>query len=170
MRSLLVLDWLQCPRCRAQDYDLKVMTQLFIIMYFIIYVSVFLFQGMFRHEGVVILATSMLQTLSIDPEGMLHAMGKRTRTAQFRVHKVSSNIRMFESIAFPKKYIRMKSGNIDIAVSVRSNFTALYSFITCWIVWQKHRIYLCFLSFVNTEMVQVVDILPHGRQGPVYST
>ena len=28
--------------------------------------------------------------------------------------------------------------------------------------------YLCFLSFLNAEMVQVIEILPHGRQGSIY--
>ena len=36
-----------------------------------------------------------------------------------------------------------------------------------WIYYKKHEKYLHFLSFLKTEMSQVVEILPHWRQGPV---
>jgi len=40
--------------------------------------------------------------------------------AQFRVHKVKDGgIRMFESVAHPGKFIRLKDGKIDCNVSRR---------------------------------------------------
>ena len=30
------------------------------------------------------------------------------------------------------------------------------------------NIYMYFLSFLNTQMAQVVEIIPYGRQGPIY--
>ena len=36
--------------------------------------------------------------------------------------------------------------------------------------WGNINTYLHFLSLLNTQTVQVVEILPHGRQGPVYPT
>ena len=61
--------------------------------------------------------TSMTQTLNIDHDNTLYGTGKRNRLAHFRVHKVGPGVRMFESIVFPKQYIRMKEGQVDINVS-----------------------------------------------------
>ena len=36
------------------------------------------------------------------------------------------------------------------------------------LVWGNIKIDFCFLSFYNTAMAQVIPVLPHGRQGPVY--
>ena len=40
--------------------------------------------------------------------------------------------------------------------------------ISCWIFLGNLKIYLHFLAIVNIEMAQVSEILPLGRQGPVY--
>ena len=37
-----------------------------------------------------------------------------------------------------------------------------------WIYLGKNKIYLDFLSFLNTEMTQVVEIFPQWRQWPIY--
>ena len=36
--------------------------------------------------------------------------------------------------------------------------------------WGKIKSYLHALSFLNIEMVQLVEFLPRGRQGPIYPT
>lgn len=79
----------------------------------------FFVQGMFRDKGVVILMSSPTQAISVDHENEVSGTGKKNRLAQFRVHKVSEGgIRMFESIASPGKYLRVKQGKIDCQVSV----------------------------------------------------
>ena len=35
-------------------------------------------------------------------------------------------------------------------------------------IFRKHKMYLYFWSFLNPKMVHVVEILPYGRQGPIY--
>lgn len=43
--------------------------------------------------------------------------GKKSKGAHFMVHKVDTGgVRMFESIAHPGKYIRLKDGKIDCLV------------------------------------------------------
>jgi hypothetical protein len=73
-----------------------------------------------RDKGVIMLFTSITQTLSSDRDESLCATGKRGRRAQFRVHKVAAGVRAFESIAFPQQFIRLVDGVCDIAV--RTNF------------------------------------------------
>ena len=34
----------------------------------------------------------------------------------------------------------------------------------CWIFWEIITIHLCLLSFINTNMAQLVEILPHGNK------
>ena len=66
------------------------------------------------------LCTSTLQCINVDRrDNTLTGRGQRRGpAAQFRVHKVSSGgIRMFESVANPGNYIRLKDGKIDCAVS-----------------------------------------------------
>ena len=75
-------------------------------------------QGVFRDQGIIMLCTSWIQTVNIDHDNMLYATGQRNRLAQFRVHKVAEgNIRMFESVVFPKQYIRFKEGRCDCQVN-----------------------------------------------------
>lgn len=73
---------------------------------------------MFRKGGVIMLATSNVQAININEDGTLRATGKKTKLAQFRVHKVGSKLRMFESVANPGKYIRLKDGKIDCLVNI----------------------------------------------------
>ena len=61
------------------------------------------------------------QALNIDHDNKLYATGKRNKLAHFRVHKVEEGgLRMFESMVFPKQYMRIKDGQIDINVSTQS--------------------------------------------------
>ena len=73
----------------------------------------------------MILHSSLVQSVTINPDMTMTALGKKAKMAHFRVHKVSAGIRMFESIAHPGKYIRMKEGIIDCMVS--QNCQAEYS-------------------------------------------
>ncbi|KAK3092113.1 hypothetical protein FSP39_025311 [Pinctada imbricata] len=70
-------------------------------------------KGMFRHRGVVMFSSSLTQTITINPDMTMTALGKKAKMAHFRVHKVGNGVRMFESIAHPGKYIRLKDGKID---------------------------------------------------------
>jgi len=83
-------------------------------------------QGMFRHRGTIMLNTSSSQSINIKSDFSLTATGQRNKGAQFMVHKVDTGgFRMFESIAHPGKYIRLKDGKIDCLVS----FTFYYLMI-----------------------------------------
>jgi len=65
------------------------------------------------------LATSHLQCINVVKQNLtLTGKGKRGGPqAQFKVHKVSTGgVRMFESVANPGKYIRLKDGKIDCEV------------------------------------------------------
>lgn len=73
-----------------------------------------------RDGGIVLFNTSVMQgqTVNIDHNNTLYATGKRNKLAHFRVHKVDENgIRMFESMVYPKQFIRIKDGQVDINVS-----------------------------------------------------
>jgi len=69
-----------------------------------------------RDKGVILLFTSHSQTLTSEKQSWLCATGKRNRLAQFRVHKIASGIRMFESVLFPQQFIRIDDGACDIMV------------------------------------------------------
>lgn len=75
---------------------------------------------MFRHRGVIMLGTSLFQVVSVvHDDNTLTGRGRRGGPqSQFRVHKVNTGgIRMFESIANPGKFIRLRDGKIDCLVS-----------------------------------------------------
>lgn len=69
------------------------------------------------------LNTSNLQAVNVTQENKtLTGRGKRGGPqSQFKVHKVSpGGIRMFESVANPGKYVRLRDGKIDCMVSKES--------------------------------------------------
>jgi len=69
-----------------------------------------------RDQGVILLFTSHTQTLTTEKQSSLSATGKRNRLAQFRVHKIDSGVRMFESVLFGQQFIRVDDGSCDIMV------------------------------------------------------
>jgi len=73
-------------------------------------------QGVMRDKGIILLFTSATQLLTSERQSSLSATGKRNRLAQFRVHKIASGIRMFESVLFPQQFIRVGDGACDIMV------------------------------------------------------
>jgi len=99
-----------CPRVCYKNYESTMS-----IWRMIIQLSVYL-QGTMRDKGVILLFTSRSQTLTSERQSMLSAIGKRNRLAQFRVHKIASGIRMFESVLFPQQFIRIDDGACDMMV------------------------------------------------------
>ena len=78
-----------------------------------------LFQGTFRNGGIIMFGTSIIQAVNIDQNRSLLATGKRGRLGQFRVHKIKEGgIRMFESVLFPKQFIRLHDGKVDCMVGL----------------------------------------------------
>ena len=81
------------------------------------------------------LCTSTLQCINVDRlDKTLTGRGRRGGPAsQFKVHKVSAGgIRMFESVANPGSYIRLKDGKIDCAVGFyHFNIACIYILILC---------------------------------------
>jgi hypothetical protein len=73
-----------------------------------------------RDKGIIMLFTSIVQTLSSDRNNWLCATGKRGRRAQFRVHKVAAGVRAFESIVFPQQFLRLSDDICDLSVSIKS--------------------------------------------------
>jgi len=73
-------------------------------------------KGALRDKGVILLFTSQTQLLTSEKQSLLSATGKRNRLAQFRVHKIASGVRMFESVLFPQQFIRVDDGTCDIMV------------------------------------------------------
>ncbi|XP_038056107.1 uncharacterized protein LOC119728107 [Patiria miniata] len=73
-------------------------------------------KGMFRDEGIVMFYTSRIQTLTVTSDGVLLATGQRSEDAYWRVHKVgeSGSVRMFESLAQPESFLRIKDGHCDV--------------------------------------------------------
>jgi len=69
-----------------------------------------------RDKGVILLFTSYSQTLTSERQSSLSATGKHNQLAQFRVHKIASRVRMFESVLFPQQFIRIDDGACDILV------------------------------------------------------
>lgn len=70
-----------------------------------------------RDRGIVMLCTSLTQTLTMDDENAVVATGKRNKMAHFRVHKVAEgNVRMFESVVYPGNFLRMQEGSCDVNV------------------------------------------------------
>ena len=73
------------------------------------------------------LCTSTLQCINVDRrDNTLTGRGRRGGPySQFRVHKVSAGgIRMFESIANPGSYIRLKDGKIDCQVGFQDFYNS----------------------------------------------
>ncbi|XP_064626993.1 lipoxygenase homology domain-containing protein 1-like isoform X2 [Lineus longissimus] len=71
-------------------------------------------RGQFRDDSIIMLCTSMTQTIAIDHNNTLYGTGKRNRMAQFKVKKISSgNVRMFESAVFPDQFIQMRDNKCD---------------------------------------------------------
>ena len=83
---------------------------------------------MFRNNGIIMFCTSLIQAINIDHNRTLFATGKRSRLGHFRVHKVSEgNVRMFESVLFPKQFIRLHDGKVDCMVRYKQIVHFLYN-------------------------------------------
>lgn len=78
------------------------------------------------------LGTSNLQSINVQKQNLtLTGRGKRGGPqSQFKVHKVNvGGIRMFESVAHPGKYLRLKDGKIDCDVSTGVSLQNIYLYV-----------------------------------------
>ncbi len=79
---------------------------------------------MFRTEGILVLYTSLSQTLNIDHDHSLYATGKKNKLSEFKIRKIQGGhdsegcVIMLESVVYPRKFIRIKEGQCDLNVSV----------------------------------------------------
>jgi hypothetical protein len=81
-------------------------------------------KGIFLNSAVILLATSLYQALCLQPDGTCTGAGKQSEKSYWKVHKVSSEICMFESVKNMRMYLRIKDGHCDGMVSICSYFSA----------------------------------------------
>uniref|UniRef100_A0A8C4RVI6 Oxygen-regulated protein 1 n=1 Tax=Erpetoichthys calabaricus TaxID=27687 RepID=A0A8C4RVI6_ERPCA len=65
------------------------------------------------YGAIILLNSSVRQSLCISPDGQCVGTGKQAEESYLRVHKVSGGIYMLESVRTPKMFIRMKDGQCD---------------------------------------------------------
>ncbi|MGH0147358.1 UNVERIFIED_CONTAM: hypothetical protein FKN15_010686 [Acipenser sinensis] len=70
-------------------------------------------KGVLRNGAVVLLNSSLSQSLCITRDGQCVGTGKQAEESYLRVHKISSRVYMFESVQTPKMYLRIKDGRCD---------------------------------------------------------
>ncbi|XP_060241908.1 oxygen-regulated protein 1 [Meriones unguiculatus] len=70
-------------------------------------------KGIFLNSAVVILATSLCQALCLQPNGTCTGAGNQSEQSHWRVHRVSSEICMFESVKTARMYLRIKDGHCN---------------------------------------------------------
>jgi len=103
----------------TQRYSNDCQSSLYLVLREVVTCSqlvVYMVQGVMRDKGIILLFTSPTQLLTSERQSLLSATGKRNQLAQFRVHKIASGVRMFESVLFPKQFIRVDEGACDIMV------------------------------------------------------
>lgn len=70
-------------------------------------------RGTFRDQGVMIIQTSPTQALFIDDESKVVGYGTRDVGSYFRVHKIQTGVRMFQSVTKPDCFIQIKNGVVS---------------------------------------------------------
>ncbi|XP_066274370.1 lipoxygenase homology domain-containing protein 1-like isoform X2 [Branchiostoma lanceolatum] len=71
-------------------------------------------KGVFRDDGIIRLNSSNSQCFAIMEDGQCTGVAKRNQEANFRVIKVQDGgVRMFESLEFPNRFLRIKDGQCD---------------------------------------------------------
>ncbi|XP_058879383.1 lipoxygenase homology domain-containing protein 1-like [Acipenser ruthenus] len=70
-------------------------------------------KGVLRNGAVVLLNSSLSQSLCITRDGQCVGTGKQAEESYLRVHKISSGVYMFESVQTPKMYLKIKDGRCD---------------------------------------------------------
>ncbi|XP_078677295.1 uncharacterized protein LOC144913960 isoform X2 [Branchiostoma floridae x Branchiostoma belcheri] len=71
-------------------------------------------KGVLRDDGIIRLNSSNSQCFTIMEDGQCTGVAKRNQEANFRVIKVQDGcVRMFESLEFPNRYLRIKDGQCD---------------------------------------------------------
>ncbi|ELT98105.1 hypothetical protein CAPTEDRAFT_225952 [Capitella teleta] len=74
-------------------------------------------KGTLRQEGIILFHSSAAhgQVMNINEDNSLSATGRNNKLAHFRVHKVDrGGVRMFESMAYPRQFLRIKDGQVDV--------------------------------------------------------
>ncbi|KAM5211479.1 LOW QUALITY PROTEIN: uncharacterized protein RBU33_007754 [Hipposideros larvatus] len=79
-------------------------------------------KGVFLSSAVLLLATSLCQ-LCLKPDRSCTGVGKQSEKSCWKVHKISSGICMFENVNSAQMYLRIKDGQCDETVSIRSYFS-----------------------------------------------
>ncbi|XP_078711332.1 lipoxygenase homology domain-containing protein 1-like, partial [Lampetra fluviatilis] len=70
-------------------------------------------KGVFRDGAVLLLNSSTTQALSVSADGRCSGAGRRLEASHLRVHVVAPRTCMFESVAFPRRFLRVKDGHCD---------------------------------------------------------
>uniref|UniRef100_S4RV42 PLAT domain-containing protein n=1 Tax=Petromyzon marinus TaxID=7757 RepID=S4RV42_PETMA len=70
-------------------------------------------KGVFRDGAVLLLNSSTTQALSVSADGRCSGAGRRLEASHLRVHAVAPRTCMFESVAFPRRFLRVKDGHCD---------------------------------------------------------
>ncbi|KAG2458082.1 LOXH1 protein, partial [Polypterus senegalus] len=78
-------------------------------------------KGVLRDGAIILLNSSVRQSLCITPDGQCVGTGKQAEESYLRVHKVRGGIYMLESIRAPKMFIRMKDEETQSKVQVSSD-------------------------------------------------
>lgn len=55
-------------------------------------------KGVFHHGAIILLNTSFCQALSLRPDGSCSGAGQQQQESYWKVHKIGSGLRMFESV------------------------------------------------------------------------
>ncbi|XP_043544289.1 lipoxygenase homology domain-containing protein 1-like isoform X6 [Chiloscyllium plagiosum] len=67
----------------------------------------------FENDTVVLLNTSLYQSLCITSDGTCLGTGKQSQISYLRMHEVSPKIYMFASVQNPQRFIQIKNGKCD---------------------------------------------------------
>ncbi|XP_054841381.1 oxygen-regulated protein 1 isoform X2 [Eublepharis macularius] len=70
-------------------------------------------KGVFHNSAIILLTTSHCQSLCLRPDGSCSGAGNRSDGSYWRVHKISSEVCMFESVKNPQMYLRIKDGQCN---------------------------------------------------------
>ncbi|KAM9308372.1 oxygen-regulated protein 1 [Gastrophryne carolinensis] len=70
-------------------------------------------KGIFHSGTVILLSTSWSQALSLRADGSCSGAGKQNVESYWRVHKIAPEVCMFESVTWPRMFLRIKSGECD---------------------------------------------------------
>lgn len=115
------------------------------------------------------LRTSNTQAVSVDHDLNVSGRGKCGRPSHFRVHKIDQGgVRLFESMVYPEKFLRLFDGKIDcqVCTTIRK-FNLLIIFID--VKYDTPDEYLKF-SLPHTHTITSPHPLPTMKTNVVHTT